>query len=164
VPYCTGALTPSGNAARVFAPQARHRQSCARCSVTTRGSGSGRSNTCRALWPRIHYPFHPRCGETAVVVRRQRFQGGDVFVVHQLDGTLAHIPCWMMSEAAAHHELRSTPRLPLEHLRDLRIEIDSLLDFLRLDSKAEGVVDEAHAGEAASRSVRGRRSADRRAE
>ena len=110
---------------------------------------------------RIHYPFHPRCGETAVVVRRQRFQGGDVFVVHQLDGTLAHIPCWMMSEAAAHHELRSEPRLPLEHLRDLRIEVDSLLDFLRLDSKAEGVVDEARAGEAASRSVPGRWSADR---
>ena len=55
---------------------------------------------------RIYYPFHPRCGETAVVVRRQRFQGGDVFVVHQRDGTLAHIPCWMMSEAAA----RWTPR------------------------------------------------------
>ena len=113
---------------------------------------------------RIHYRFHPRCGDVVVIVRRQRFQGGDVFVVHQLDGTLAHIPCWMMSEAAAHHDLRSEPRLPLESLRDLRIEIDSLLDFLRLDSKAEGVVDEARAGEAASRSVRGRRSADRRAE
>ena len=37
----------------VFAPQAGHRQSCARCSVTTRGSGSGRSNTCRALWPTL---------------------------------------------------------------------------------------------------------------
>lgn len=47
-------------------------------------------------------------------------------------GSLAHIPCWMMSEAAAHHHLRSEQRLPLEHLRDLRIEVDSLLDFLRL--------------------------------
>ena len=28
----------------------------------------------------------------------------------------------MMSDAAAHHELRSEPRLPLEQLRDLRIE------------------------------------------
>ena len=35
-PYCTGALTPSGNGARVFAPQAVHWQSCARCSVTTK--------------------------------------------------------------------------------------------------------------------------------
>src|SRR5271168_3147450 len=33
-PYCTGALTLSGNSARVFAPQAVHSQSCARCSVT----------------------------------------------------------------------------------------------------------------------------------
>jgi hypothetical protein len=79
---------------------------------------------------RIHYPFHPRCGETAVVVRRQRFQRGDVFVVHQLDGTLAHIPCWMMSDAAAHHELRSEPRLPLEQLRDLRIEVVRAHGFL----------------------------------
>ena len=37
-PYCTGALTPSGNSARVCAPQAAHLQSCARCSVTTRAA------------------------------------------------------------------------------------------------------------------------------
>jgi hypothetical protein len=60
-------------------------------------------------------------------VRRQRFQGAEVYVVHQLDGTLAHIPCWMLDEAAARHELSPEPRLPLEHLRDLRIEVDSLL-------------------------------------
>ena len=53
--YCPGALTPSGNSARVFAPQAAHWQSCARCSVTTRGAGSGRSNTCRTLWPTLVY-------------------------------------------------------------------------------------------------------------
>ena len=52
-PYCTGALTASGNGARVCAPQSAQRQSCARCSVTTRGRGSGRSNTCRALWPTL---------------------------------------------------------------------------------------------------------------
>jgi hypothetical protein len=50
LPYCTGAVTPSGNAARVCAPQAAQRQSCARCSVTSSGWGSGRSNTCRATW------------------------------------------------------------------------------------------------------------------
>jgi hypothetical protein len=47
-----------------------------------------------------------------------------VFVVHQPDGTLAQIPCWMMSESAARHELRAEPRLPLEHLRNLRVELD----------------------------------------
>src|SRR5580704_14659389 len=50
-PYCTGALTPSGNASRLRAPQGARRQSWARCSVTTRGAGSGRSKTWRALWP-----------------------------------------------------------------------------------------------------------------
>ena len=39
---------PCGNAARVAVPHAAQRQPCARCSVTTSGRGSGRSNTCRA--------------------------------------------------------------------------------------------------------------------
>src|SRR6516164_2874817 len=52
-PYCTGALTSSGNEARLRAPQLVHRQSWTRCSVTTRGVGSGRSNTWRALWPAL---------------------------------------------------------------------------------------------------------------
>ena len=42
------------------APQAAHLQSCARCSVTTRGRGSGRSNTCRALWPTLVSDPGPR--------------------------------------------------------------------------------------------------------
>ena len=46
-PYCTGAFTPSGNAARVTRPQALQRQACAWCSVTSGGGGGGRSNTCR---------------------------------------------------------------------------------------------------------------------
>jgi hypothetical protein len=50
-PYCTGALTPSGNAARLWAPQRAQTQSWARCSVTTSGRGAGRSNTWRAPWP-----------------------------------------------------------------------------------------------------------------
>jgi len=50
LPYCTGALTPSGKRARVCAPHAAQPQSCARCSVTISGCGSGRSNSCRATW------------------------------------------------------------------------------------------------------------------
>ena len=34
----------------VCVPHAGQRQPCARCSVTTSGCGSGRSNTCRATW------------------------------------------------------------------------------------------------------------------
>src|SRR3954467_1832660 len=50
MPYCTGAVTPAGKAARVCLPQAAQRQACARCSVTVSGRGSGKSNTCRATW------------------------------------------------------------------------------------------------------------------
>jgi hypothetical protein len=53
-PYCAGALIPSGNQARVRAPQAEHRQSWARCSVTTSEAGSGRSNTPAPI-PKTHY-------------------------------------------------------------------------------------------------------------
>src|SRR6516165_638572 len=49
-PYCTGAFTPSGKFARVCVPHAAQQQRWARCSVTIRGCGSGRSNTCRAMW------------------------------------------------------------------------------------------------------------------
>jgi len=59
----------------------------------------------------------------------------------------------MMSESAARHELRAEPRLPLEHLRNLRIELDCVLHFLRPDSKAEEAVDEARPCGAASRSI-----------
>ena len=52
---------------------------------------------------RIFYPFHPLCGKTVAIVRTHRFQGADVFVVLQPDGTLAHIPRWMMEETAARH-------------------------------------------------------------
>src|SRR5580704_15092486 len=76
---------------------------------------------------RIFYPFHPRCGETVAIVRTHRFQGADVFVVQQPDGTLAHIPRWMMEETAARYSLGSQPRLPLDHLRNLRLEIDGAL-------------------------------------
>jgi len=69
-----------------------------------------------------------------LVIRRHRLRDSEVFVVHQPDGTLAQIPCWMMSESAARHELRAEPRIPLEHLRNLRIELDCVLHSLRPES------------------------------
>ena len=45
-PYWTGAFTPSGKAARTFAPHSLHWHVCARCSVTKSGGGLGMSNTC----------------------------------------------------------------------------------------------------------------------
>jgi hypothetical protein len=84
---------------------------------------------------KIYYRFHPRFGETAILVRRHHFQGVEVFVIQQGDGTLAHIPCWMMREEAERFALQPQPRIPLDTLRDLRIEIDALLDLLL--SKAE---------------------------
>ena len=48
-PYCTGALTPSGAAPQVLAPQ-RQRRVMSWCSVTCTVIG-GRSNTCRRSIP-----------------------------------------------------------------------------------------------------------------
>jgi len=104
----------------------------------------------------IFYPFHPRCGETVAVIRTHRFQGTDVFLVLQPDGTLAHVPRWMMVETAARHSLGSQPRLSLDYLRNLRLEIDALLNFLDSDSNAEEAVNEARACKAASGSLRTR--------
>src|SRR5208282_6884188 len=110
---------------------------------------------------RIHYRFHPRFGEMALLVRHHRFQGAEVFVIQQSDGTLAHIPSWMMREDSEHLELRSQPRIPLDTFRNLRIEIDTLLDLLRSDSKTGEASDEAHAARTASGLIRERRTADR---
>jgi hypothetical protein len=94
------------------------------------------------------------------VLKRQRFAGSEVFVIRQPDGTLTHVPCWMMQEAAAHHVVCPEPLLALPHLRDLRIEIDALLDFLRSDSKTEKGQEDAHRDPSAKRSVRGGGTAD----
>ena len=50
----------------------------------------------------------------------------------------------MMREAAAHHVVCPEPLLTLPHLRDLRIEIDALLVFLRSDSKTRKGQEDAH--------------------
>jgi hypothetical protein len=83
-----------------------------------------------------------------------------VFVVRQPDGTLAHVPCWMMQEAAAHHVVCPEPLLALAKLRDLRIEIDALLVLLRSDPKTEKGQEDAHCGPSAKRSIRGGGTAD----
>ena len=74
-------------------------------------------------------------------------------MIRQPDGTLAWVPCWMMSEAAAEHRICSTPRLPLACLRDLRLEVDSLLSCVRRDSTAEEEHDAAQARRSSARSV-----------
>jgi hypothetical protein len=109
---------------------------------------------------RIFYPHHPRHGQSVEILKRQRFAGSEVFVVRQLDGTLTHVPCWMMREAAAHHVVCPEPLLALPHLRDLRIAVDALLVFLRSDSKTEKGQQDAHRGPSAKRSVRGGGTAD----
>jgi hypothetical protein len=83
-----------------------------------------------------------------------------VFVVRQPDGTLTHVPCWMMQEAAARHVICAELLLALPHLRDLRIEIDALLVFLRSDSKTEKGQEDAQRDPSVKRSVRGGGTAD----
>lgn len=45
-------------------------------------------------------------------------------MVEQPDGTLAHLPAWMTSPAAATPPLVDTPRLPVACLRELRNILD----------------------------------------
>jgi hypothetical protein len=66
----------------------------------------------------------------------------------------------MMQQAAAHHVVCAEPLLALPHLRDLRIEIDALLVFLRSDSKTEKGQEDAHGDPSVKRSVRGGGTAD----
>ena len=86
---------------------------------------------------RIHYPFHPRCGETVLILRQFAYRGTDLVVIPQPDGTVACIPAWMTHKSAAQHKLSIKPRLSLDAVRALRAEADALLRFLRSNSGME---------------------------
>ena len=60
-PYCTGALTPGGKWAPVRVPHALQRQRWARCSVTSRGWGSGTSKTLPARGRTVPVGVRQRC-------------------------------------------------------------------------------------------------------
>ena len=60
-----------------------------------------------------------------------------VLLVDLPDSTLA-IPEWMARPEAAALGVRSPPLVPLQHLRELRITLDSLLSSLSDDSISGG--------------------------
>src|SRR5665213_3167601 len=87
-------------------------------SASSRRS-SKQLHTAREHWTegKVHYRFHPRCGEVVAIKRRLSRYGLDLVVIEQADGSLAQLPAWMLREEAALLELRPEPRFPLEVLR-----------------------------------------------
>ena len=86
----------------------------------------------------IRYRFHPRYGQTVIVTSRN-CRGNDVAVtIRQPDGTLAQMPIWMTEDSAEAMGVTEVPRLPLVHLRELRLELDTCLSLLHDDSRREG--------------------------
>src|SRR5215470_14043768 len=79
---------------------------------------------------RITYPFHPRCGETVVTLKRFAFRGVEVVAIPHPDGAIVWVPAWMMDASAAHYKVRKEPRFSIDILRSLRTEVDALLRFL----------------------------------
>ena len=97
----------------------------------------------------IRYRFHPRYGQTVIVTSRIR-RGNDVAVtIRQPDGTLAHLPIWMTEDSAEAMAVTEIPRLPLAHLRELRLELDTCLSLLHDDSRREGDKHDASATKSA---------------
>src|SRR6201998_2633935 len=50
---------------------------------------------------RIYYPFHPRCGESVLILREYAYRDAELVVIPQPDGSVACIPAWMTHESAA---------------------------------------------------------------
>jgi len=97
----------------------------------------------------IRYRFHPRYGQTVIVTSRNR-RGNDVAVtIRQPDGTLAQLPIWMTEDSAEAMTVTEIPRLPLAHLRELRLELDTCLSLLQDDSRREGDKHDASATKSA---------------
>jgi hypothetical protein len=72
------------------------------------------------------------------VTGRNTYAGMAVLIVHQPDGTLAHVPEWMARPEAAALGLFSPPRLPLRCLNDLRSIVDATLSSLCSSSACGG--------------------------
>ena len=49
---------------------------------------------------RIYYPFHPRCGESVLILRQYAYRDTELVVIPQPDGSVACIPAWMTHESA----------------------------------------------------------------
>jgi hypothetical protein len=77
----------------------------------------------------IHYRFHPYAGMALPVTACKVHRDVVVLIVDLPDSTLA-IPEWMARPEAAALGVRSPPLVPLQHLRELRITLDSLLSSL----------------------------------
>src|SRR6476619_5386972 len=102
----------------------------------------------------IYHPFHPRCGESVLIVRQYTYRGAELVVIPQPDGSVACIPAWMTQESAARHKVCVEPCLSLDVLRALRGEVDALLGFLASDSGMEGAKHEEEDRESTARPVR----------
>jgi hypothetical protein len=97
----------------------------------------------------IRYRFHPRYGQTVIVTSRNR-RGKDVAVtIRQPDDTLAQLPIWMTEDSAEAMAVTEIPRLPLAHLRELRLELDTCLSLLHDDSRRGGDKHDASATKSA---------------
>jgi hypothetical protein len=110
---------------------------------------------CPAFEVRIHYPFHPRCGQMVPVTFRRRFAGEEHLVVIQPDGTLALVPSWMVEAAAGSATLTTCPRLSIGRLVELRMRLDTLLASCGGESALRGGTDHAPTTRPAERLVRG---------
>ena len=86
----------------------------------------------------IRYGLHPRCGETVMVVGRNRHGDEVALIIRQPDGTLAQLPIWMTEDRAAAMEVTAVPRLWLSCLRELRLELDACQTLLRDASRRAG--------------------------
>lgn len=85
----------------------------------------------------IRYRFHPRYGETVIVAGCRRHGEEVALIIRQPDGTLAYLPIWMTMDCAEAMMVVEYPRLPLEHLRELRLELDACLSLPCGDSRRE---------------------------
>src|SRR6516165_7230079 len=109
---------------------AQHPEQCRRRASSIGSSPRLRHN---AGYPQseatIHYRFHPYAGMARPVTACKVHRDVVVLIVDLPDSTLA-IPEWMARPEAAALGVRSPPLVPLQHLRELRITLDSLLSSL----------------------------------
>ena len=91
----------------------------------------------------IFYPNDPRTGTVVPVIGEVHLGDERYLIILQKDGTRAHVPLWMTLPAAANLPIHTPPRISMQALVTLRLELDGVLSSLAGTTAQPGDVDEA---------------------
>jgi len=75
----------------------------------------------------VTYPFHPFAGQTVTIFGEQEHDGVNYLLIRTPQGGGYHVPEWMFAPGGDSLEIVSCPRIPIQHLLEVRSIVNHLL-------------------------------------